>query len=102
MSTIIPTDGLISFWDFQETSGPFIAKQGSGRYVLEASTFDAKARDWHQASVNRTNETPPGQPFGPISASIGQYQLLEVRDTAKQAPLLNIHGDNATMSMVAW
>jgi hypothetical protein len=28
--------------------------------------------------------------------------MLEVRNTAIAAPLLNIHGNNATLKMVAW
>lgn len=97
----IPINGLISFWDFQEASGPFLAKQGVGQYVLEEASF--VNRIWnHGGAVNRSHDTPPGQPFGPLSASIGHNQMLEVLDTAIAAPLLDIHGDDATMTMVGW
>ena len=77
--TPIPTDGLVSFWDFQEASGPFVAKLGAGRYSLEATDWNAATHTWSPGWVDRTTDTPPGQPFGPRSASIGQAQMLEVR-----------------------
>ena len=43
---MIPTDGLVSFWDFQERSGPFVAKLGRGRYALEERSFDPITRMW--------------------------------------------------------
>ena len=44
----VPTDGLVSLWDFQEASGPFVAKLGAGHYAFEATDYDerrAVARD---------------------------------------------------------
>jgi hypothetical protein len=35
----VPTDGLVSLWDFQEASGPFVAKLGAGHYALEATDY---------------------------------------------------------------
>ena len=99
----IPTEGLVSFWDFQEREGPFIAKLGAGRYALQEAQWDATTKKWSDGTgIERVKEAPPGQPFGPLSASIGEGQLLEVPRTAELAPLLNIHGDDATLTMVAW
>jgi hypothetical protein len=98
----VPTDGLVSLWDFQEASGPFVAKLGSGHYALEATDFDANTHTWSPGAVERVHDAPPGQPFGPLSASISLAQMLEVPETFELAPLLNIHGDNATLTVVAW
>lgn len=94
---------LVSFWEFQEQSGPFVAKVGRGRYALEEQSFDPLARTWSTNNkVQRVRDAPPTQPFGQFSASIEKWQMLRVLDTYKLAPLLNIHGDNATLTMVAW
>jgi hypothetical protein len=99
----LPTDGLVSFWDFQETAGPFIAKLGRGRYTLEEQSWDAGTHEWSSNNtVQRVSEAPPTQPFGRLSVWLGLQQMLRVRSTFTAAPLLNIHGDNATLSMVAW
>ena len=100
---IIPSAGLISFWDFQEPTGPFVAKQGRGRYILEEASWNAKQRVWSSNNlVERVRDTPLARPFGPMSAFIAPGQMLHVLDTYNAAPLLNIHGDNATLSVVAW
>ena len=101
--SVIPEEGLVSFWDFQETSGPFTAKLGSGKYTLEETTWDNDTRTWSSGNtVARVRDVPPGAPFGPQSASLTQEQMLNIHETQKMAPLLNIHGDNATLSVVAW
>lgn len=101
--SVIPEEGLVSFWDFQETSGPFTAKLGSGKYTLEEAAWDNDTRTWSSGNtVARVRDVPPGAPFGPQSASLTQEQMLNIRETQKRAPLLNIHGDNATLSVVAW
>jgi len=100
---MIPTDGLVSFWDFQERSGPFVAKLGRGRYVFEEKSFDPSTHVWSSNNkVQRVQDAPPARPFGDLSASIGMSQMLRVPDTYETAPLLNIHGDNATLTVVAW
>jgi hypothetical protein len=102
---IPPTNGLVSFWDFQERSGPFVAKLGRGRYALEERSFDPITRMWSSNNeVRRVLEAPPAKPFGELSASIGtdSMQMLVVPDTFETAPLLNIRGDNATLTVVAW
>ena len=99
---LIPVDGLVSFWDFQEPSGPFVSKLGAGRFALEAIDWNGANRSWGPGAAGRTADTPPRQPFGPRSASIGPAQLLEVRRTFELAPELNIHGDGATLTVVAW
>ena len=93
-------DGLVSFWDFQETSGPFVSKIGRGKYALKALKY--QSREWTATDVTRVRDAPPGQPFGPSSASIEENQMLVVPRTYELAPMLNIHGDNATLTMVAW
>ena len=100
LDTIVPVDGLVSFWDFQETSGPFVSKIGRGKYVLEALKY--QSREWTAAHVTRVHDAPPGQPFGQGSVSIEENQMLVVPETYDLAPMLNIHGDNATLTMVAW
>ena len=100
---MIPTDGLVSFWDFQERSGPFVAKLGRGRYVFEEKSFDPSTHVWSSNNkVQRVQDAPPARPFGDLSASIGMSQMLHVPDTYETAPLLNIYGDNATLTVVAW
>ena len=101
-SSRIPLDGLVSFWDFQETTGAFIAKLGAGPYALEAQVYDNTTKEWSPGSVDRVQDAPPGNPFGSQSARIAFGQLLVVPETATKAPLLNIHGDNATLSVVVW
>ena len=61
-----------------------------------------KPKKWSPGSVDRLLDAPPGSPFGPQSARIGYGQLLVVPETASKAPLLDIHGDNATLSLVVW
>jgi hypothetical protein len=98
-----PARGLVSFWDFQERSGPFVSKLGRGRYVLEEKSFNPSTRVWSSNNeVQRVQEAPPTRPFGQMSALIGATQMLDVPDTFETAPLLNIHGDNATLTIVAW
>ena len=92
----------MSFWDFQEPSGDFVAKQGAGRYALTAQRFDPLTQNYSAGVVERVYDTPPGAPFGPLAAAVDEDHLLVVPDTATLAPLLDIHGDNATLSMVAW
>ena len=98
-----PARGLVSFWDFQERSGPFVAKLGRGRYVLEEKSFNPSTHAWSSNNeVRRVLEAPPAKPFGELSASIGTdagMQMLVVPDTFETAPLLNIHGDNATLTI---
>jgi hypothetical protein len=79
-----------------------VAKLGAGRFSLEATDWNAATRTWSPGWVGRTDDTPPGQPFGPRSASIGQAQMLEVPRTFELAAALNIHGDNSTLTVVAW
>ena len=98
-----PTRGLVSFWDFQERSGPFVAKLGRGRYALEEKSYNPSTRVWSSNNkVQRVQDAPPARPFGEMSASIGVSQMLHVPDTYETAPLLNIHGDDATLTVVAW
>lgn len=92
---------MVSFWDFQEPSGPFMSKIGTGRYALEESSIN-KGTWTSNGTVERVQDSPPSKPFGPLSASIKPNQIIEVRNTFDAAPLLNIHGDNATLSMLAW
>lgn len=98
-----PTAGLVSFWDFQEAGGPFVAQLGRGRYKLEEASWVPAVRGWtYNNTVQRAAEAPPTRPFGPYSAWIGPNQMLRVPDTYRMAPLLNIHGDNATLSVIVW
>ena len=98
----IPMAGLVSFWDFQEASGPFVSKLGAGSYALEASHWNGSTHTWSPGAVERARDAPPGQPFGSLSALLDASQMLEVPRTFTDAPLLNIHGDNATLTVVAW
>ena len=98
----VPLDGLVSFWDFQEPTGPFVAKLGAGHYALEAQVYDNITKEWSAGAVDRVRDAPPGTPFGPQSARIAYGQMLVVPETASKAPLLDIHGDNATLSVVVW
>jgi hypothetical protein len=104
LATALPADdGLVSFWDFQETSGAYVAKLGRERAVLEEQSFNGIERTWSSDNeVKRVRETPPGEPFGELSASLSTNQMLRVRNTYANAPLLNITGDNATLTLVAW
>ena len=100
---VVPLRGLVSFWDFQEPSGPFVSKLGRGKYALEEKSFDPRARVWSSNNeVRRVRDAPPARPFGELSASIGAAQMLHVADTYAAAPLLNIRGDNATLTVGAW
>eukprot|EP01043_Picozoa_sp_COSAG02_P066511 COSAG02_NODE_10377_length_1955_cov_1.519935_1_plen_344_part_00 len=102
-SVVPPSGGLVSFWDFQERSGPFVAKLGRGRYVLEEKSYNPSTRMWSSNNkVQRVQDAPPARPFGEMSASIGVSQMLHVPNTYETAPLLNIHGDDATLTVVAW
>ena len=98
----LPLNGLVSFWDFQEVKGPFVAKLGSSPYKLHGQTFDHDRRVFRPVDVERVNDAPPGRPFGPRSASIDSGQFLVVPNTSTAAPFLDIHGDNATLSLVVW
>ena len=46
----------------------------------------------------RVQDAPPGRPFGEWSASIEMSQMLRVPETGETAPLLDIRGDNATLT----
>ena len=81
LAVVPPTRGLVSFWDFQERSGPFVAKLGRGKYVLMEKTFNSSTGMWSSDNeVQRVQEAPPAQPFGELSASIGVSQMLRVPD----------------------
>eukprot|EP00040_Diaphanoeca_grandis_P000043 m.14212 g.14212 ORF g.14212 m.14212 type:complete len:360 (+) comp10044_c0_seq1:89-1168(+) len=97
----VPTSGLVSFWDFPEPSAPFTATLGLERNRLDEESFNATTRRWTSGNpVAKVRDTPPGEPFGPLSVSIVENQMLRVRDTPGR--LLDIRGDNKTLSLVAW
>jgi hypothetical protein len=97
----VPASGLVSFWDFHESSAPFTATLGRERNELVEESFDAKSRRWTSGNpVAKVRDTPPGEPFGPLSISIVEDQMLRVRNTPGR--LLDIRGDNKTLSLVAW
>ena len=80
-----------------------MAKLGRGRYALEETTFGPSTHVWSSNNeVRRVLDAPPARPFGELSASIETSQMLVVPDTFETAPLLNIRGDNATLTVVAW
>ena len=59
---IIPQSGLVSFWDFQERSGPFVAKLGRGRYAFQEKSFDPSTRVWSSNNeVRRVQDAPPSR-----------------------------------------
>jgi len=103
---LVPQDGLVSFWDFQEQNGPFMSKLGRGRYALEGQLLNQSTgtRVWQAANADiaREHDAPPGRPFGPQAARIAQSQLLIIPNTTETAPLLDIRGDDKTLSMVVW
>jgi hypothetical protein len=94
LTTAIPADdGLVSFWDFQETSGAYVAKLGRERAVLEEQSFSGTTRTWSSDNeVKRVRETPPGEPFGELSASLSTNQMLRVRNTFANAPVRSNFG----------
>ena len=92
----LPTTGLVSFWDFREPAGDFVASLGRGRYRLEEQSFDPRTRVW---SSGNAVARVPGGPFGRC-ADLARSQMLRVRDTSRAAPYLDIRGDNATLTVV--
>ena len=91
-------DGLVSFWDFQEPSGPFMSKIGTGRYALEESSI-TKGTWTSNGTVERVQDSPPSKPFGPLSASIKPNQIIEVLfDTIPPAFRYLLDPDGGTTS----
>jgi hypothetical protein len=86
-SEILETSGLISFWSFQD-SGVRFRSAGPGIYDLESRG--------PQLPVVQDSHAPLGR----YAIQFGSGGWLEV--PRNRCPLLNIHGPQAEVSIVAW
>lgn len=83
---VCQTEGLISFWDFQEPAGQARKAQGPYAYTLaEGGSAVERAEDGI---------------FGPYSADVkfGQWFVLP----RAECPALDIHGSDAQVTVAAW
>lgn len=87
--TYEPSDfpGLVSFWDFEESSERFTARQGEA-YVLQA-----------QAGSMAVNQYPDA-PLSGRALDIQEGQWLSIPRRA--CPGLDIHGGSGHLTLVAW
>ncbi len=77
---------LLALWDFQEVSGEPRLSQGRARYAL-------RERSGPIARIE-------GGVLGPYAARLDEGDWFSI--TRQEAPLLNIHGPQAQISVAAW
>lgn len=78
--------GLLAFWNFQESTGTDPVSTGEYRYTLK--------------EMNGPIQRAEDGIFGPRSLDLEWGQWLRVE--RKDAPGLDLHGDDQTLTMVAW
>lgn len=84
--TILETENLICFWDFNEKKGEKRISKGNEHYTLIEG----------RGHIERADDGI----LGPHSAIIKEGQWFYI--PRKDCPRLNIHGKNAAVTIIAW